>query len=67
MKNSEVQFYLKELQSEECACGETKKKRKSFCYKCFTSLPREMQQDLYQSIWEGYPEAYDKALAWLEL
>ena len=67
MKNSEVQFYLKELKSEECACGEPKKKGKSFCYRCYSSLPGEMQKDLYKSIWEGYPAAYDKALAWLEL
>jgi len=67
MKNSDIQFYLKELQSEECACGEPKKKGKSFCYKCFTSLPRDMQQGLYIRIWDGYGENYDKALAWLEL
>lgn len=67
MENSDLQFYLKELQSEECACGETKKRGKSFCIKCFKSLPREMQQALYQSIYEGYGEAYDKAVVWLEL
>lgn len=67
MKNSDIQFYIKELQSEECACGEPKKRGQSFCHKCFKSLPAEMQKALYQNIWEGYGEAYDKAVVWLEL
>ena len=67
MKNSDIQFYIKELQSEECVCWEPKKRGNSFCYKCFKSLPRDMQQALYQSIWDGYGDAYDKAVEWLEL
>ena len=62
----DVQFYIKELQSEECACDGPKKRGNSFCYKCFTSLPLNMQRDLYQNIWDGYGEAYDKAVVWLE-
>ena len=67
MKASDIKFYLDELQSEECACGEPKKRGKSFCYRCYTSLPGTMQRDLWLKIRNGYEEAYDNALTWLEL
>lgn len=66
MTNDDMQFYLTELQSEECMCGKGKQKGKSFCYHCYSSLPREMQRDLYRHIADGYGEAYDKAVVWLE-
>jgi len=65
MRNKEIQFYIKELRSEQCQCGRPKKPGRSFCYWCYSSLPREMQRDLYQSIGDGYEAAYEEAVAWL--
>jgi len=56
------QFYYKELMSEECACGESKKKGFSFCYSCYQQLDGGMKKDLYQKIGYGYEEAYNAAL-----
>ena len=58
-------FYLDELMSDECQCGSYKKPRYSFCYRCYKSLPWGMQQDLYAGIGDGYEEAYDKAVKFL--
>jgi len=58
-------FYYDELMGEECQCGRPKRKRRSFCYKCYSSLPHHMQRDLYQLIGQGYEEAYDEAVRWL--
>ena len=58
-------FYIKELLSNECQCGRRKKSRHSLCWPCFKRLPWSMQQDLYLGIGEGYEEAYDAALKWL--
>ena len=66
MTNSDIQFYLKELQSEECFCGRDKQKGWSFCYRCYSWLPREMQRDLHRHIADGYGEAYDGAVVWLD-
>jgi len=60
-------FYIKELLSEECACGKEKKSGFSFCYRCYKSLPNVMRRDLYQRVHEGYEEAYDNALEYLGL
>ena len=65
MPDKDTQFYLEELKSEECFCGKTKKSGMSFCYKCYSSLSKDMQRDLYQRIGDGYGEAYDKAVEWL--
>ncbi len=55
-------FYAKELDSEECQCGRTKKSRMSFCYSCYRSLPRDIQRALYARIGKGYEEAYEEAV-----
>jgi hypothetical protein len=62
---SDTKFYIKELMSDECQCGRLKQHRRSFCYKCYTSLPKHMQRDLYQRMGDGYEEAYDEAVHWL--
>ncbi len=59
------EFYAKELDSEECQCGRTKKSRMSFCYTCYKSLPRDIQRALYALIGSGYEEAYEEAVACL--
>jgi len=63
----DTDFYLTQLMSDECACGSPKRPRHSFCYRCYRSLPRHMQHDLYQYIGDGYEEAYEAAVEWLEL
>ncbi len=49
------------LASDVCpACEKTKKKRQSFCLKCYRKLPRTTQQALYNP--EGYQETWEAAL-----
>jgi hypothetical protein len=67
MKIQDAQFLLKELKSEECACGEYKKSGNSFCYSCYKSLPDDMQKDLYKRFGNGYEEAYEEAYQWLKV
>ena len=59
-------WYAKELRSNECECGNPKKSGYVFCYKCFKSLPPEMQADLYLKLGEGYEDAREEAGRWLE-
>lgn len=63
MPNRDTQFYLDELMSEQCFCGRHKKPRHSFCWPCYSSLPRHLQRALYDHILilEGYEEAYEEA------
>jgi len=60
-------FLLKELKSNECACGSYKKEGNSFCYKCYSGLPDDMQKALYQRFGNGYEIAYDDAIGWLKV
>ena len=63
---SDFKFYLQELNGEECACGAWKRKRYSFCYACYHALPKDIKDDLWQRMSEGYEEAYDDAVSWLK-
>lgn len=58
-------FYLNEFRSEQCQCGLSKQSRRSFCYTCFKRLPEFKQKALFQRFGEGYEEAYDDAVKWL--
>lgn len=60
-------FYFNELMGNECACGDRKKEGRSFCYNCYSSLPRDMQKALYKHIGFGYEEAYEEAFKYLEI
>lgn len=62
---SEIKFYISELGSDECQCGRSKMPGRSFCYKCYTSLSRDMRRDLYQKVGDGYEEAHDAAVHYL--
>ena len=66
MKPSDRLFYIDALKSEECICGKAKSRGKSFCWKCFKSLPGYLKQDLYSPVGQGYEEAYDSAVMILE-
>ena len=67
MKTLGAKWYFKELQSNECLCGDYKKPGKSFCYWCYGRLPKEMKNALYQQIGNGYEEALNEAVKYLEL
>jgi hypothetical protein len=49
-----------------CHCGRRKNKRMSFCPVCYRRLPREMKGALYRRAGQGYEEAYDAAVEYLE-
>lgn len=67
MKLSLVQQALAELHATRCYCGAGKSSGKSFCGKCYYSLPKQTQRDLYKHINEGYANIYDDAKEWLRL
>jgi len=67
MPDKDTQFYLKELMSEECACGKPKKPRYSFCYRCYSELPRTLKNRLYDYVGDGYEQAYDESIEYLEI
>ena len=58
--------YLNALYSNECVCGNNKKPKKSFCYQCYKKLPRDLQIDLYSRMGDGYEQAYDAAIKYLD-
>jgi hypothetical protein len=53
------------LRGTTCACGEAKLAGRSFCRKCYFSLPKAMRNALYQRA--GYVEAFRAALKLLSL
>ena len=56
----------REFESKQCAvCGQRKRKRQSFCARCYFSLPKNMQQDLWNPFGGGYEEAYSAAKDWI--
>jgi hypothetical protein len=59
-------FYYKELRSDGCFCGKEKKPGFSFCYPCYSELPEELRSNLWLKMGEGYEEAYDEAMKFLE-
>lgn len=66
MDIKDSKFLLQELLSEECQCGDYKKKGNSFCYNCFSSLPNYVQKGLYRRFGNGYEEIYEEAIEYLK-
>lgn len=62
---SDTKFYLDELKSEECQCGKSKRSKMTFCYLCYSKLPKHIQRDLYKRIGNGYEEAREEAATYL--
>lgn len=58
-------WYLDELMSNECACGNNKKKGHSFCYGCYKVLPGDLKSEIYRKIGQGYEEIYDECFSFL--
>jgi hypothetical protein len=54
----------KQLQSAVCYCGAPKRIKNSFCKDCFRSLPYDIRNRLYRSVFNGYTEAYRDACSW---
>jgi len=66
-RTKDWKFYYDELMSDECACGNPKQPSRSFCYRCYMALPGDMRRDLWKRLGEGYEEAYEAAVKYLEL
>lgn len=62
----EWRWYVEELMSEECLCGRPKRRHYSFCYRCYSALPGDMQKALYRRIGDGYEEAFEEAVKYLQ-
>jgi len=60
-------WYAEVRRSEECLCGRPKKGGNAFCWACWSQLPEEMQGGLYRGIGQGYEEAFEVAVSWLQL
>ena len=57
---------IRELKGTECRCGSEKQPDKTFCTKCYWSLPKSMRSDLYKRVGRGYEQAYERAVKFLE-
>ncbi len=66
MTPEDRKFIIQQFRSTECACGKRKDKNRAFCYKCYTSLPKEKRRSLWEVFGRGFEEAYDDCVAWLE-
>jgi hypothetical protein len=57
---------MSELFGLDCApCGGVKEPKRTFCRKCYYSLPPRLRKALYARVGAGYAEAYDEARAFL--
>ena len=61
-----ISYYHALIRSDTCHCENEKKEGYSFCYSCYKALPRDMQKDLFQTMGDGYEEAYEAAVNYLE-
>jgi hypothetical protein len=61
-------YYLKILAGNECPyCDGPKQRGYAFCYDCYFSLPKDLKNGLYRKIGQGFEEAVDEALGWMEV
>ena len=65
-KQDDLNFYREMRRSNECVCGRGKQPGMWFCYKCYSSLPADMQRALRGAMGPEMFEAYDEAVKWLE-
>lgn len=62
MNIAELDWYRKEWQRDECACGETKERRSAFCRRCRRHVPDELAMVLERStVDDKYAVAYEEA------
>lgn len=62
---TEEAFYGEVLSGEECQCGRVKRSGLALCFRCWRELPEGMRADLAGK-GGGFPEAYERAVSWLE-
>jgi len=62
----DMRFYLDSLMSNGCLCEGKKQRGHSFCWRCYNELPAQMKRALYRRIGDGYEEAYEDAVTWLQ-
>lgn len=60
-----TQKYLESFKCGVCFCGKKKLPRRSFCPKCFYQIPPDMKTALYKPFGQGYEQAYERALTYL--
>ena len=59
---------IRSLTSELCpACGGKKKARQTLCLKDYRALPKELRNRLWYEVGDGYEEAVQDALTFLEV
>ena len=58
-------FLVAELAGMNCPCGGRKQGGRSFCFKCYSRLPRDMRRALFRKIGNGYGQAYQAAYLYL--
>ena len=66
MKSEDRKFYIESLASDQCLCERPKKSGFSFCYRCYRTLPVDMQRALYRRMGDGYEEAVNEACQYLQ-
>jgi len=64
-RGKDQRWYMEQYKSDECLCGRPKARRYAFCFRCYASLPRDMQRALWRRFGQGYEEAYDAAAVYL--
>ena len=65
-KQDDLDFYRKMRQSDECICERGKQPGMWFCFRCYKSLPADMQRALWGVMGPEMFEAYDEAVKYLE-
>lgn len=64
-KQDDLDFYRKMKKSNECLCERPKQPGMWFCYKCYKSLPADMQMALWGAMDSEMFEAYNAAVKYL--
>lgn len=64
----DIAFYVRNFERDQCVCGGSKGRRISFCYECYSSLPKKIQAGLYNALKSReYEEAFEAALDELKM
>ena len=65
-QQDDLDFYRKMRRSNECICERGKQPGMWFCFRCYKSLPADMQKALWGMMEAAAFEAYDEAVKYLE-
>lgn len=63
---SDKKFYIDLFESEECLCGKGKNPKNAFCGGCYYKLPPDKRGALWRRFGNGFEEAVDDAVSWLQ-